>query len=199
MTIIDPSYFTGKINLPQTGNTAGNERVQQFIDRYEPEFLKQALGYSLWKAFTGGIEGSGTIDQKWLNLLYGAEFTIGTRVHRWNGFAQEGSGIVIAPETPIAQYVYYQFLRDIASSITLVGNAASKTDNAERVNSLSKMCDAWNDMVDMTQLLAAFLTVNATDYPDFQGVDTGVIGWAWYYGCDVYREGVFKKINEFGI
>jgi hypothetical protein len=85
--IIDSTYFTGKLNLPQTGNTDGLNEVNQFIEIYEPEYLKKALGYSLWKAFTAGIAGSGPVEQRWLDLLEGKEFTYGNALCNWPGFA----------------------------------------------------------------------------------------------------------------
>lgn len=189
--IIDTSYFVGKINLPQTGNTEGAETVNQFIGNYEPDYLKRVLGYSLWKAFTDGIAGSGVVDQRWTDLLEGKEFTIGAYTLAWPGFE--------AKPSPISQYVYYQYVRDLASSMSQVGNTSPQTANADRVNSLNKMVDAWNEMVELNYFLAGFLQANKTIYPEWAGVDPGVIGWAWEYGRTVYRDGVFKKINEFGI
>lgn len=59
MPIIDYTYFFGKLNLPQTGNTTGLTLINQFIGIYETEYLKKALGYDLWKAFIAGIAGTG--------------------------------------------------------------------------------------------------------------------------------------------
>lgn len=59
MSLIDYTNFIGKLNLPQTGNTIGQTLINQFIEIYEPEYLKKALGYDLWKAFMtpGGVVG----------------------------------------------------------------------------------------------------------------------------------------------
>lgn len=59
MSVIDYTYFSGKLYLPQTGNTEGRVLINQFIEIYETEYLKKVLGYDLWKVFSAGIEGTG--------------------------------------------------------------------------------------------------------------------------------------------
>lgn len=176
--IIDTSYFTGNINLPQTGNTEGSAIVTEFISRYEPVYLQAVLGYSLWKAFTDGIEGSGEIDQRWENLLSGGDYTYKGSDKRWTGFMVKPS--------PISQYIYYHFVRDQSTSMTLVGNVMAKTENADRVNPLLKMVDAWNEMVRLNWLLRGYLDANAETYPE-------------YNSRECYENEIFLTINEFGI
>lgn len=172
MEIIDTTYFIGKINLPQIGTSDGNEEVQSFIETYEPEFLQKLLGYDLWKAFSDGISGSGPYAQRWNDLLNGKEFTYGGRNYKWTGFLNKPSSI--------AQYVYYQFQEYKAQSTTLVGDAAPKTANAQRVNPIPKMIDAWNAMVENNRLLAAFLNASVSVYPEWQQMrDWRVPGSYW--------------------
>lgn len=183
MSIIDHTYFFGKLSLPQTGNTEGRSIVQQFIDQYEPEYLKRAMGYELWKAFTDGIESSGETpaDERWRDLTDGAEFEYNDRTYKWNGFDP------VDKLSPIANYVYYRYMEDRASANTLVGTVVQNVDNNTRVNALRKMVDAWNDMVEMNKLLYYFLQVNAATYPEYVEPDP------------VYVNEIFYPINEFGI
>jgi hypothetical protein len=167
--IIDYTYFVGKINLPQTGNTDGLALVNSFIEDYEPEYLKKVLGYELWKAFSEGIEGSGEPDQRWQDLLEGKEFTYCGKLMKWDGFENRPS--------PISQYVYYQFIEAEAETTTLVGQASNKTENAYRVNPTTKLVQSWNDMVEANLMLWKFLRTNAADYPE----------WSISYSNEVYR------------
>lgn len=190
--IIDHTYFYGKLNLPQAGNTEGRLIITEFITTYETEYLKKALGYDLWKAFTDGIAGSGVPDQRWTDLLEGKEFTYQARTYKWVGF--ENTQL----QSPIANYVYYQYMTDKASDNTLVGTVVQNVDNNTRVNSLRKMVDAWNSMVDMNNTLWLFLYVNKDTYPEWQeNVSPGVIGWSSPWRS--VRNEVFNKVNEFGI
>lgn len=103
--IIDYTYFYGKLRLPQTGNTEGRTIVEQFIVDYEAEFLKKVLGYELWKAFVEGIEGSGTPDQRWIDLLEGAEYVYHSRTNRWVGFAAGQDAINVNPDDHVSLIV----------------------------------------------------------------------------------------------
>lgn len=170
--IIDYSYFTGKINLPQTGNTPGRTEVENFIETYETEYLQRVLGYELWKAFTEGIEGSGPIDQRWTDLLQGKDFTYQSYTRHWNGFE--------AKPSPVSQYVYYKYMEDHALDTVLVGTSTGATDNATRVAPMPKMVDAWNEMVRLNVKLWNFLNANRDVYPEWkQGERWGWSGWYW--------------------
>ena len=168
--IIDYSYFIGKINLPQTGNTDGRTEVEGFIEIYEPEYLKKALGYDLWKAFTDGITGSGTPDDRWVSLLEGAEFTYNGQKNYWPGFE--------AKPSPISQYVYYRNQEDAAEDTTLTGTSTGKTENATRVSPSPKMIAAWNKMVELNVLLWNYIYANRSLYPEWS--TTGYYD-TWYW------------------
>lgn len=169
--LIDYSYFVGKINLPQTGNTDGRADVEAFIADYEPEYLQKVLGYSLWKAFTDGIDGSGAVDQRWTDLLDGADFSYDGKTWRWPGFVPKPS--------PVAQYVYYQFLENGASDTVPAGTATGKAENATRVSPSAKMLTAWNEMIKSNVLLWNFLNANKATYPEWTA-DGYSFGWYWY-------------------
>jgi len=183
--IIDYTYFTEKLRLPQVDNTEGRAIVSEFIDTYETEYLKKVLGYDLWKAFSDGIAGSGTPDQRWIDLLEGLEFTYLEKNNNWNGFEHE--------QNPIANYVYYRYMENKATDNSLVGTVVQAVDNNQRVNAVSKMVSAWNSMVDMNRILLQFLKANASVYPEW---DDNGYGY-WYYNTltDCSNE-LFEKKNS---
>lgn len=151
--IINYTKFVGKLNLPQTGDTEGRTQVESFITEYETEYLKKALGYDLWKAFTTGNQ----LDQRWVDLLEGKEFILDGQTVLWPGFNNK----------PIQNYVYYKYLENEASTTSLVGGITPAADNSNRVNSSEKMVAAWNDMVELNQILWNFLYENMTVYPEW--------------------------------
>lgn len=162
--IIDPSYFVNRLNLPQTGNSAGLAEVQDFIDQYEPEYLQCVLGLGLWQAFTNGLDGSGLpTEDRWADLLHGADFTKQGCKYHWNGFMPVGSKI-----SPIAGYVFYQFVDEREEDFTLVGNVKSTTENNRVVNATTRLVYTWNRMVDMNRFLYNFLLVNKATYPEWK-------------------------------
>lgn len=85
MPLIDRSYFVGNINIPNTDRPEIQERLDLFIETYEAELLPDLLGYSLYKAFTQGLQGA-PIEQKWTDLLEGVEYTNqSNRLAKWRG------------------------------------------------------------------------------------------------------------------
>lgn len=164
--IIDYTYFFGKLRLPQLGNTEGREEVMQLVEQYETEFLRKVLGYDLWLAFTEGIEGSGTVEQRWVDLLEGIVFDFKGVNRVWIGFSPDSK------ITPIANYCYYRYLEDTASDVTLAGTATGAVDNNTRTSPMTKMVNAWNDMVDMLHPLNGYLHKNKT-YPEYKIIQTG--------------------------
>lgn len=161
--IIDSTYFVNRLNLPQTGNSAGLAEVQDFIDQYEPEYLQCVLGLELWQAFTAGTEGSGLPDQRWTDLLEGKDFTKQNCAYHWNGFKPLTGKI-----SPIANYVFFQFVEEREEDFTLVGNVKSTTENNRVVSATQRLVYTWNRMVDMNRLLYNFLQVNKATYPEWK-------------------------------
>lgn len=84
MALIDSSYFVGAINIPNTAKTEISERLTWFINKYEPRILTDILGYELYGAFKVGLQ-EGTVAQKWLDLLYGVDFTYSSKLRRFKG------------------------------------------------------------------------------------------------------------------
>lgn len=97
MALIDYTYFTGPVSIPNTDKDYVQDRLNEFINKYEPEYLKKVLGYDLWKAFMAGL-AEPTVDQKWLNLLNGAEYTWYNKTRKWIGFVPliDGGSISIS-------------------------------------------------------------------------------------------------------
>jgi len=256
--IIDYTYFTNRLNLPQTGNTAGREDVEAFIDQYEPEYLQCVLGLDLWQVFINGIEGSGSPEQRFIDLLQGKDFTKDGCLYKWPGFAPltnggsysinnenfqaftaggpdefdpvagsasmtmppnfvdnsslkvyiRGTGwlkpseysvagdqltllggilfnldtvvfLEIGPRlsaisgtltklSPIANYVFYQYVDERVIDFTLVGNVKSTTENNRIADETPRLVYTWNRMADMNRALYNFLQANKTVYPEWK-------------------------------
>jgi hypothetical protein len=162
--IIDYTYFTNRLNLPQTGNTPGREDVEAYIDQYEPEYLKCVLGLDLWQAFNAGIEGSGPpSEQRFIDLLEGKDFTKDGCGYHWNGFKPLTGKI-----SPIANYVFYQYVDERVIDFTLVGNVKSTTENNRIADETPRLVYTWNRMVDLNRALYNFLQANKTVYPEWK-------------------------------
>lgn len=91
MSFIDASYFVGELDIPNNGEAAVAERIQFFINKYEPLFLEKLLGYPLYKAFITGMSVTppATPDVRFLNILSGCEYT------DYNGQVQKWKGLIL--------------------------------------------------------------------------------------------------------
>ena len=78
-----------------------------------------------------------------------------------------GVEVVPLPESPIADYIYYHFLKFAATQTTGIGEVKAEAQNAMAESSQNKMVQAWNDMALKTKLLWEWLS-NSEDFPEFK-------------------------------
>lgn len=182
--LIDKDYFVGEINIPDTDKTGVAERLDFFITKYEEDLLRKLLGNALYKAFKDGIAvAEDQIEQKWKDVRDGKDFTdYAERAQYWIGLKS-----ATKKQSPIANYVYYWWLRDRVSQSTAVGEVQSKSESGEKVSPATKMCRAWNEMVKWAKDLFLFLDSNQDVYTD----------WIKINRCE--WKAFFQPINPFNI
>lgn len=155
--LIDYTYFIGERNIPNTNRAEVLESLNALIAVREPEILTELFGYKMYKDFVAGIAVA-----PWLVLKNGAEFTYAGVLLKWRGLVNTQK------DSLIADYVYYWYMRKNATQTTGVGEAATKTENSNRVSPVRKMTEAYNRMVDSISEMRLFIQVNAADYPDYR-------------------------------
>lgn len=186
--LIDKSYFIGDINVPNTSAVSVGERLDWFINKFEPQFLLQVLGYELDKAFAAGL-AEDPVPQKWADLKDGVEYTgLDGRLRKWRGFIETVvEGEDGQKQSMIANYVYYFFMRGVVTQTTGIGETVTKAENADIVSPADKMCYAWNEMIRWVRELVYFLDSKVADYPEWEKQDRCLMGER------------FQMINSFGI
>ena len=158
--LIDSTYFIGEINLPGLQNEVVEESLNSFIQKYESYYLQRSLGYSLMKSFLAGLEADEP-EQKWVDLRDGAEFEGCRGLDKWTGFINDGK------QSPIANYVYYYFMRDAATLTSGIGEVKPTGENSSNASGAVKMMRAYNQMCEQTALLHEFLLANKDVYTEF--------------------------------
>lgn len=88
--LIDSSYFIGEINIPNTGYADVSSSIESLIAAHEPVFLESLLGYELYKAFKASLL-TGSPGQRFLDLLFGFEYSHGGVLHNWRGLVTVSS------------------------------------------------------------------------------------------------------------
>lgn len=172
--LIDTSYFVNEISVAQVDYLPVATSLTEFITKYEPIYSSRVLGKQLYDDFIAGL-AEPIIDQKWLNLRDGAAYTDGCgNLTEWTGFVNDEK------TSPIAFYVYRQWLNNSAQTTTGAGQATIETENAVRANIVQKVIVIWNQMVELNINLAGFIKANSADYGTYKPYYEGQY---YYYGC----------------
>jgi hypothetical protein len=212
--LIDYTYFFHDCEIGQLDQQPVQDKLNLFIQKYEPEVLEGLLGYQTYRDFLAGL-AQGTVDQKWLDLLNGAEYTDAYgKLKKWRGLLRlvatptitvingvvsinSGTGIKISL---IAYYVYYWYQRAILTNSGATGESKMSTENAGPANASFKMATAWNKMVVINMEMYNFLYVNRANYPDWFLWSNFKYYPQWNYG-GFERNTPYKfltTINNFG-
>jgi hypothetical protein len=181
-SIVDKTYFFGEILIGQLSELAVQDKVANFIDMYEPEFLEGILGYVSYKNFLLTPP-----DQKWLDLLNGKEYVDEYGVTRnWKGLKFTTGTI---KQSPIAFYIYYWYQRSQLTNTAGVGEVKAHSENGYTASPKYKMVNAWNKMVDSVIELYSFMRANQLIYSD----------WYTWASNNNSNTKFLKTINTFGL
>lgn len=186
--LIDKTYFNEPTAIAQISQTEVQNALNAMIDSLEPKLLTLLMGYPLYKDFLAHIA-----DAKYVRLKSGVEYVniYGATV-KWRGLLfTEGGGAT--KRSPIANYVYYWWLRQNATATTGSGEQ-QLSDGAMPVSSGVKQLRTWNEMVQWNKELHEFLWSKADDYPEYQDILTN-----WNSVSYVERKSLFTVINELGL
>lgn len=179
--IIDRTYFTGPLVIPQIGSVPVQDTVDGYIALYEPELLSKAIGESFYSELLAGLDEVSP-EQKWVDIRDGLMFTnFSNRAVKWVGLTPENK----IPGGPIASFVWFHYTRDTAAQNSGVGVVSATSENAVVISPTFKLSQAWNCMVKDINVLWEFLNANTDVYT----------GWNRAYVCYSF----FGTINAFGI
>lgn len=160
--LIDVSYFIGEKDIPNTIHADVSATVTRLITEREAIFLQTLMGYELSNKFTTAL-AIPTLDPIWLNIKNGVEFT------GYNGSKKKWTGFVnTAKNSPIAEYIYYYYLKRNATQTGGVGEVTAQAQNATTASPRHKMSAAWNAMVELNKILDEYLRINYAVYPEYQ-------------------------------
>lgn len=162
MSLINNSYFNSERIIPNLIYPEMQADLNSLILIREPEYLKAALGYELFTVLMAGLSQP-TVDQRYTDLLLGKDFTnTSGALQRWVGFAPTSELV-----SPIADYVYYYWLKNKHTQVMAVGTIQAENQNSKAVSPRHKAVDAWNGMVKKTEGLYSFMISNSDIYPEF--------------------------------
>ncbi len=165
MSIIDKSYFKGKIVIPSTNKPVVAETVNLFITTEERQFMIDLLGNELYQLMLGE-----EANEPFKSLIEGADFTmdfLGRTLNlKWNGL-QNSDKI-----SPISYYVYCKYRESKNSGFTGSVETKGKKENTVVINPRAKIVASWNLMVDLRGEVGKSFHPYQSSYEVFNGQPT---------------------------
>ena len=145
-------------------NQVDSRDLQDYIDQKEEEHLKKILGIDLYREFMEGIETSGAIEQKWLDLQYGTDETEnpdGSGDFEFCGITYEYLGI----KKMLKPLIYSDWVRDNYRKLTSAGVVTpTGQNNSTAVVPDYEVVTAWNDFVNHWVTMHDFILSRPDDY-----------------------------------
>lgn len=166
-SIISKAFFIGNIEIMNTDASDVSERLDLFINKYESKFLTELLGRETYKLFNAAITyntppTAPTATSPFDALLAGQEFTDSDgELNKWGGFYNNELGDTYL-SSPIANYIYWNWMRESSTINSGVGVVEAKVENSTMVLPTELMARAWNEMVDQLWVFDNLLNEDAT-------------------------------------
>jgi hypothetical protein len=186
---IKRSYFIGEINIPNTSGVVG-ELLDVYIAKYEKEFLIKLLGLTNYNAL---VASNPLTVQKWINLVEGIDYSYYGQDYTYYGLAPKYSDNTFPKESPIANYIYYWFMRGNLTQTASTGENKPTNENANGASPGHKMVRAWNEISRWEVGFRQFIAVNSAAYN--LPLYPYPFGFSPYY----FNAWVFAPINEFNL
>lgn len=135
MSIVVPADFVGEVNIPNTGDTylGTNSNVQYFINKYEPIFLENLLGYDLYQLYLIGITP--------------VPVEPATNPVTYQPIAQIWINIQTMAKPLLINFIYYYYKLDEVTYSSSTGESRTKSENSTSESPGKKMQLRWNEMV----------------------------------------------------
>lgn len=159
INLIDYTFFTAanELLIANRAQPAVLDKLNGFIARLQVKYLKCMLGLKLYGILDAAVQAGGDIEPRLLALLDGALFAGDTK--EWVGFKKPG--------TPLADYVYFNMMRQDATFTVGVGELAPHAENGERQSTIVKEVYVFNRMVHQNLTFLEFMRANIADYPEY--------------------------------
>jgi len=153
------SNFIGSIAVPNLVSTRPDGQLMTtMIAEYETEFLENFFGYEMAQEVTAEITTPDPTNLPYYNIVNGATYVdLNGDTQKWQGFK--------VGKSPIANYIYTEYLRFKEIQITGLGTVKEQSENAMLADGSMLLVKAWNAMVEMNCNLHNYLVSIKGDYP----------------------------------
>lgn len=145
--ILSTQDFTGKYQI-STGmyDTA---KLQDYINRYEPRYLKELFGVSLYNDFQSDLVNNVPQSPNFLILFNALSSDLGYNFYYFNGIYEgvnqiDSEGI----KEMLKGFIYFEYVKDLSNQITPIGLVKPQNENSTVANTLfSMMYTRYNEAI----------------------------------------------------
>jgi hypothetical protein len=202
-TVIDITFFTSATGatIPQRGQEGVKQKVQNCINKWEPDLLRTLLGVAMYDEYIAALAAP-LVDDKWIKLTNGTNYTdVAGNQRYWPGLRSMTDNAIVC-------YVYYWYIRTETVILSGSGPVITQNENSVRASPVALQARVYNDMVKLNKRLFDFLRSNMDLYPDWPYYDINFnINHNWFpllrrWPNQFYRDNLarfFDRINQFGL
>jgi hypothetical protein len=154
------SDYVGKYKL-STG-MFDQAKLQEYIDRYEPRYLRELFGVDLYNQFEADLVGGVPQSPNFLKVFNPLYEDVGTFYYHWNRTYElydqiESEGI----KEMLKGFIYFEYSKDLVNEMTPYGNVRPKAENSEVANTLFSMIyTRYNEAIKSFQSIQDYIMLN---------------------------------------
>jgi hypothetical protein len=146
-------------------NNSSLDRVKRCIAINEPKYLRALMGLDMFSEYISDVNAA-----KWVPLF--------------DKLVDVDNSV-----SPIANWVYIQYVTDNYSKLTGIGTIKNKSDNSQSAQPFMNQILAWNDMVFQHETILPWLYENRADFEQLNSFDT--CNWDAFCTPKAMAEGYF--------
>lgn len=129
---------------------------QNYLDKYEKEYLVKLLGADLYGLFIADLSGGVPQTQRFIDIYNAFDIDDNNCLHRSEGL-----------KTAVIQYVYFFAVRDLSVKKTNTGVVFNSNENSTGpVYSGYNIVEAYNEAITNAKEIQWYICENDVDYPE---------------------------------
>jgi len=160
---LTPQDFIGKYALSKGMFSTAD--IQEYIDRFEPRYLKNLFGVKLYNEFITDLNINVPQSPNFIKVFEPLSEDVGSYWYHWTRMYEmdqqiDSEGI----KTMLLGFVYYEYAKDLVNQMTPFGNTKPKSENSDIANTLfSTMYNRYNEAIRSYQSIQDYIILNQSE------------------------------------
>jgi hypothetical protein len=144
------------------------QKINEYIDKYERLYLINLLGGDLFTLFVADLVAGVPVSPEYLSI--------------YNAFVYDENycGVVISDGMieMIKGFIYFEYLKDQVNQVWVSGVVAPTGENSNNISTINQQIyTRYNDAVRIYRAIQRYICDNSQNYLDFNGVDKSFTHW----------------------